>query len=198
QVAATNVASYFSDAITNDKVVNEGITDENGVTQDMMKNGKYIPIDEKITDQGITVHLKELYISDLRISVHYRMEKADGSLVPFEFDTSGLELASDGKINGQQEENPEIKNDGRLSFIHDPDDHLPFELMAAGKKLNDIGIRDNDRPEGVSTFVIVNEGRDEFKQPLTLDVNINRIGKVIGSWKGQFQIDTSHLINKTN
>ncbi|MEB8957688.1 zf-HC2 domain-containing protein, partial [Bacillus cereus] len=46
QVAATNVASYFSDAITNDKVVNEGIQDENGVTQDTMKNGKYIPIDE--------------------------------------------------------------------------------------------------------------------------------------------------------
>ncbi|MEB4816014.1 DUF4179 domain-containing protein [Bacillus thuringiensis] len=198
QVTATNVASYFSDAVTNDKVVNEGIQDENGVTQDMMKNGKYIPIDEKITDQGITVHLKELYISDLRISVHYRMEKADGSLVPFEFDTSGLEVEKDGKINGQQEENPEIKNDGRLSFIHDSDDHLPFELMAAGKKLNDIGIRDNDRPEGVSTFVIVNEGRDEFKQPLTLDVNITRIGTVNGSWKGQFKIDTSHLINKMN
>ena len=126
------------------------------------------------------------------------MEKSDGSLVPFEFDTSGLELENDGKINGQQEENPEIKNEGRLSFIDDSDDYLPFELMAAGKKLNDIGIRDNDRPEGVSTFVIVNEGRDDFKQPLTLDVNITRIGKVVGSWKGQFQIDTSHLKNNTN
>lgn len=198
QVAATNVASYFSDAVANDDVVNEGITDENGVIQDMMKNGKYIHMDEKITDQGITVHLKGLYVSDLRISVHYRMEKADGSLVPFEFDTSGLRLSNDGKINGKQEENPEVINDGVLSFIHDSDDYLPFELMAAGKKLNDIGIRDNDRPEGVSTFVIVNEGRDEFKQPLTLDVNINRIGTVNGSWKGQFQIDTSHLINKTN
>ncbi|MEC5239579.1 DUF4179 domain-containing protein [Bacillus sp. FSL R9-9530] len=198
QVAATNVASYFSDAITNDKVVNEGIQDENGVTQDMMKNGEYIPIDEKITDQGITVHFKELYIADSRISVHYRMEKADGSLVPFEFDTSGLELESDGEINGQQEENPEIKHEGRLSFIHDSDDRLPFELMAAGKKLNDVGIRDNDKPEGVATFVIVSEGKDDFKQPLTLDVNINRIGKVIGSWKGEIQIDTSHLKSNTN
>jgi hypothetical protein len=35
----------------------------------MMKNGKYIPIDEKITDQGITVHLKELFIADSRISL---------------------------------------------------------------------------------------------------------------------------------
>ncbi|CUB51154.1 hypothetical protein BN2127_JRS10_00671 [Bacillus subtilis] len=198
QVAATNVASYFSDAITNDKVVNEGITDENGVTQDMMNNGKYIPIDEKITDQGITVHLKELFIADSRISVHYRMEKADGSLIPFEFDTSGLDLESDGKINGQQEENPEIKNEGRLSFIHDSDDYLPFELVAAGKKLDKIGIRDNDKPEGVSTFVITNEEKDVFKQPLTLDVNITRIGKVSGSWKGQIQIDTSHLTSKKN
>ena len=198
QVAATNVASYFSDAITNDKVVNEGIADENGVIQDMMKNGKYIPIDEKITDQGITVHLKEVFIADSRISVHYRMEKADGSLVPFEFDTSGLNLESDGKIDGQQEENPEIKNDGRLSFIHDSDDYLPFELMAAGKKLDKIGIRDNDRPEGVATFVITTEEKDVFKQPLTLDVNITRIGKVIGSWKAQIPIDTSHLKNNTN
>lgn len=76
---------------------------------DGMKNGKYIPIDEKITNQDITVHFKELYIADSRIPVHYRMEKTDRSLVPFEFDTSGLELKNDGKVNGQQEENPELK-----------------------------------------------------------------------------------------
>ncbi|MFJ6291232.1 DUF4179 domain-containing protein [Bacillus thuringiensis] len=198
QVAATNVASYFSNAVTNDKVVNEGGTDENGVTIDGMKNGKYIPIDEKITDQGITVHFKELYIADSRISVHYRMEKADGSLVPFEFDTTGLELGSDGKVNGQQEENPELKNGEVISFIQDSDDRLPFELMVAGKKLEHVGIRDKDKPEGVVTFVEGPEGKDAFKQPLTLDVNINKIGKVAGSWKGEIQIDTSHLKNKTN
>ncbi|MEB9589104.1 hypothetical protein P4J65_29160, partial [Bacillus cereus] len=134
---------------------------------------------------------------DSRISVHYRMEKADGSLVPYEFDTSGLDLKSDGKIDGQQEERPELKNDGRLSFIQDKDDYLPFELMATGKKL-ETGIRDKDKPEGVATFVITTEEKDVFKQPLTLDVNITRIGKVIGSWKAQIQIDTSHLKNKTN
>ncbi|MEC2520165.1 DUF4179 domain-containing protein [Bacillus cereus] len=197
QVAATNVASYFSDAITNDKVVNEGIKDENGITQDTMKNGKYIPIDEKITDQGITVHFKELYIADSRISVHYRMEKADGSLVPYEFDTAGVDLKSDGKVNGQQEERPELKNGSLISFIQDKDDYLPFELMATGKKL-ETGIRDKDKPEGVVTFVVNPEEKDAFKQPLTLDVNINKIGKVAGSWKGKIQIDTSHLKNKTN
>ncbi|AWC34748.1 MULTISPECIES: DUF4179 domain-containing protein [Bacillus cereus group] len=171
QVAATNVASYFSDAVTNDKVVNEGIKDENGVTQDMMKNGKYIPMDEKITDQGITVHFKELYIADSRISIHYRMEKADGSLVPFEFETP---------------------------FIQGSDDFLPFDLIIAGKKLEHLGVRDNDKPEGVITFVASPEEKDAFKQPLTLDVNINKIGKVAGSWKGEFQLDNSHLKNKTN
>ena len=49
--------------------------------------------------------------------------------------------------------------------------------MAAGQKLDKIGIRDNDRPEGVATFVITNEEKDVFKQPLTLDVNITRIEK---------------------
>ena len=98
----------FSDAITNDKVVNEGITDANGVTQDMMKNGKYIPIDEKLQIK-ILLYISKIIIADSRISVHYRMEKADGSLVPFEFDTSGLDLESDGKINGQQEKTLRLK-----------------------------------------------------------------------------------------
>ncbi|HHP5604576.1 TPA: DUF4179 domain-containing protein [Bacillus paranthracis] len=176
QVAAKNIASYFSDAVTNDKVVNEGIQNKNGVTQDTMKNGKYIPIDEKITDQGITVHFKELFIADTRISVHYKMEKADGSLVPFELGKKAV------------------------TFIQNTDentDRLPFELMAAGKKL-ETGTRETDKPEGIVTFVIDPDEKDAFKQPLTLDVNIDKIGKVSGSWKGQIQIDTSHLKNNTN
>ncbi|MBY5232570.1 membrane protein, partial [Bacillus paranthracis] len=83
QVAATNIASYFANEVLNDTVVNEGSKDENGVQQEGMLNGQFIPIDEKITDQGITVHFKELYVADARISVHYRVEKADGTLMPF-------------------------------------------------------------------------------------------------------------------
>ncbi|HDR7992787.1 TPA: DUF4179 domain-containing protein [Bacillus cereus] len=196
QVAATNVASYFSNEISNDKVVNEGMKDENGVTQDMMKNGHYIPIDEKITDQGLTVHFKELYIADSRISVHYRIEKADGSLVPFEFDTTGLNLKNEGKKNGQQEENPEYYGEdgsfSQLPFIQG-ENGLPFKLKAAGQELDHVGIRDKDRPESVLTFVEGPEGKESFKQPLTLDVNINKIGKVAGSWEGQIQIDPSNL-----
>ncbi|MFJ7890475.1 DUF4179 domain-containing protein [Lysinibacillus xylanilyticus] len=196
QVAAMNVVSYFSNEVSNDKVVNEGMKDENGVTQDMMKNGQYIPIDEKITNQGITVHFKELYVADSRISVHYNIEKADGSLVPYEFATTGLNLKSDGKENSQQEENPEYyEKDGIFSqspFIQGGNG-LPFKLKAAGQELEHVGIRDKDRPESVLTFVEGPEGKDSFKQPLTLDVNINKIGKVAGSWKGQIQIDPSKL-----
>lgn len=103
RVAATDVASYFSNAISNDRIIEEG--------RDVTK-GQFIPIDEKITDQGVTVHLKELYIADARISVHYKIEKEDGNVVPFEFDTTGLELEDDGKVNGQQENNPEYKKMG--------------------------------------------------------------------------------------
>lgn len=196
RVAATNVASYFSNEISNDKVVNEGMQDENGVTQDMMKNGQFIPIDEKITDQGVTVHFKELYVADSRISVHYKIEKTDGSVVPFEFDTAGLDLKNDGKKNNQQEENPEYREkDGsfsQLPFIQG-ESGLPFKLKASGEELKHVGIRDKDRPEGVITFVEGPEEKESFKQPLTLDVNIKKIGKVAGSWKGQIQIDPAKL-----
>ncbi|GAB6436372.1 MULTISPECIES: DUF4179 domain-containing protein [Bacillus] len=196
QVAATNIASYFANEVLNDSVVNEGSKDENGVQQEGRLKGQFIPIDEKIIDQGITVHFKELYVADARISVHYRVEKADGTLMPFEFDTNGLDIKSDGKIKGQQEENPEynIGNGmfSQLSFIQG-EDNLPFELMSEGKKLEHVGIRDKDRPEGVITFVEGPEGKGSFKQPLTLDININKIGKTAGSWKGQFQINPEKI-----
>lgn len=192
QVAATNIASYFANEVLNDTVVNKESKDENGVQQEGMLNGQFIPIDEKITDQGITVHFKELYVADARISVHYRVEKADGTLMPFEFDTNGLDIKSDGKVNGQQEENPEYNTGNgmfsQLSFIQG-EENSPFELLSEGKQLEHVGIRDKDRPEGVITFVEGPEGKGSFKQPLTLDVNINKIGKIAGSWKGQFQIN---------
>ncbi|AXY08074.1 hypothetical protein CUC43_15160 [Bacillus thuringiensis LM1212] len=85
-----------------------------------------------------------------------------------------------------------------VSFIQSSDDRLPFELVAAGKKLDHVGIRDNDEPEGVVTLVEGPQGKDSFKQPLTLNININKVGKVAGSWKAQIPIDTSHLKNNTN
>ncbi|MDT3493853.1 DUF4179 domain-containing protein [Bacillus toyonensis] len=152
RVAATNVASYFSNEISNDTIINEGRD---------VENGQFIPIDEKITDQGVTVHLKELYVADSRISIHYKIEK-------------------------------ENEYFSQLAFIQGANGG-PFELKASGEELKHIGVRDKDRPEGVITFIEGPEGKDSFKQPLTLDVNISRIGKVAGSWKGQLQIDPTKL-----
>lgn len=39
--------------------------------------------------------------------------------------------------------------------------------MAAGKKLDHVGIRDNDKPEGVVTLVEGPQGKDSFKQPVS-------------------------------
>ncbi len=76
----------------------------------------------------------------------------------------------------------------QLAFIQSIDG-LPFKLMATGKELKYIGIRDNDKPEDVITFVEGLKGKTAFKQPLTMNININKIGKIAGSWKGQIRID---------
>ena len=58
QVAATNIASYFANEVSKDEVVNEGIKDENNNKVEGMSNGKFMPLDEKITDQGLLYILK--------------------------------------------------------------------------------------------------------------------------------------------
>ena len=58
QVAATNIASYFANEVSKDEVVNEGIRDENNNKVEGMSNGKFMPLDEKITDQGLLYILK--------------------------------------------------------------------------------------------------------------------------------------------
>ena len=124
------------------------------------------------------------------------MEKTDGNLVPYEFDTTGLQLESDGERIEQQEENKKYNSQNgmfsQFEFIQSVDD-LPFRLIANGKELKHIGIRYKDKPLGVITFVEGHEEKGVFKQSLTIDVNINRIGKVVGDWKGQLHIDFAKL-----
>ena len=64
------------------------------------------------------------------------------------------------------------------------EDALPFELMKDGKAL-DIGIRElGDKNEGTITFV----GFNPIAYPVALDINIDKIGKASGAWKGQAEI----------
>ena len=186
---ASTIYNLFKNHVVEDKVVNEGLIREDGTVVDATKNGKFQTLDKKITDKKITVHLTDLYVSESRVSVHYRIEDENGNLIPVQYDTKGLELKNDGIIDGKQVEAPEYyldKNAGttsQLQFIQS-ENHLPFKLLKDNKQL-EIGIRDiGDKAEGTITFA----GFNPINYPVTLDININKIGKVSASWKGQLEI----------
>ncbi|MBE1444617.1 DUF4179 domain-containing protein [Paenibacillus sp. OAS669] len=172
----------------------------NGLVDDEVKravsSGLSITMNQKITDQGITVHFKEMVVKDKKILVHYSITKADGSLVPYEFDTKGRNVLNDGKKNGIQVENPTYQEPGVegfsvLSFIGtSKPDRLPFYLTDTQGKELDVGIAEKDRPEGVLAFVTSGSKLPPF---MYLNVSIDRIGTTKGSWKGQFPIDQSNM-----
>lgn len=188
-VGASTIYNLFTSNVLEDKLVNEGMTREDGTVVDATKNGEFQTLDKKITDQNITVHLTDLYVSESRTSVHYRIEDEKGNLIPVEYDTKGLELKSDGIIDGKQVEAPEYyldKKEGTFSQVQflQNEKNLPFKLLKDNKEL-EIGIRDlGDKAEGTITFA----GFNPIDYPVTLDININKIGKVSGSWKGQLEI----------
>ena len=67
QVAATNIASYFANEVSKDEVVNEGIKDENNNKVEGMSNGKFMPLDEKITDRGDYCTFKKNYMWQMHV-----------------------------------------------------------------------------------------------------------------------------------
>lgn len=76
------------------------------------KEGLTTPLYEKITSKGITISFDEMYVEKSRAYIHFRIENKDGNLVPYEFDTSGLDIEEDGKENGKQVTNPRYKLPG--------------------------------------------------------------------------------------
>ncbi|HDX9637553.1 TPA: DUF4179 domain-containing protein [Bacillus cereus] len=76
------------------------------------KEGLTTPLYEKVTSKGITISFDEMYAEKSRIYIHFRIENKDGNLVPYEFDTSGLDIYEDGKENGKQITNPRYKLPG--------------------------------------------------------------------------------------
>lgn len=188
-VGASTIYNIFKSHVLEDKVVNEGLIREDGTVVDATKNGEFQTLDERITDQNITVHLTELYVSESRISVHYKIEDQNGKIVPVEYDTEGLDLKYDGIIDGKQVEAPEYyldKNEGTFSQLHfiESEDYSPFKLLKDNKEL-EIGSRNiGDESDGTITFV----GFESISYPVTLDINIDKIGKNKGSWKGQLEI----------
>ncbi|NTU20526.1 DUF4179 domain-containing protein [Brevibacillus sp. HB1.2] len=179
--AALNGTSYFAD---NPKDLNSLVGEE---VKRAAEKGLSIPIDQKITDQGITIHFTEVYAEDSKVLLHYRIEQQNGELVPFEFDTTGLNVV--GEANG----NPVYQDKGLegtsvLNFIGTKEDTMPFYLTDETGKEVEVGIADHDKPEGVLAFVTHGV---KLPQPLTLNIDVNRIGKTKGNWKGQFIVDQS-------
>lgn len=191
------IATYnlFSQHVLEDDVVNKGLVREDGSAVDSTKEGKFKPLDIKIKDKDIIVHLTGLYVAESRVSVNYKIETVNGNLVPIEYDTEGLELKSDGIVDGKQVEAPEayvgkeiyegkeVDKVSQLQFLESKDG-LTFELKKENKSL-DIGIRQvGAENEGTITFA----GFNPIDYPVNLDINIGKIGKVSGSWTGQVEI----------
>ncbi|MGY1423376.1 M56 family metallopeptidase [Bacillus cereus] len=76
------------------------------------KEGFTTPLNEKITSRGITISFDEMYVEKSRTYIHFRIENKDGDLVPYEFDTSGLDIYESGKKDGKQVTNPRYKLPG--------------------------------------------------------------------------------------
>lgn len=190
-MAAKGVQSLFSTYVLEDSIVNETLVREDGTVVDGTKNGQFQTLDKKIIDKDITIHLTDLYVSESRVSINYRIEDKDGNLIPVEYDTKGLDLKYDGIKDGKQVDDPEYyldKKEGTfstLTFLQSEEGRSPFELFKDGDKL-EIGIRElGEKTEGTVTFV----GFNPLEYPVNLDINVNKIGKVVGSWKGQIEIN---------
>ncbi|MGL4736502.1 MAG: DUF4179 domain-containing protein [Cellulosilyticaceae bacterium] len=184
-VVASGIYNLFTEHVLEDDVVNKGMTNEKGETIDGTKNGVFHTLDEQITDQGITVHLTDLYVSESRVSVHYTIEDEAGNLVPVTYNTEGLDIKSDGT----QMEGPEYWLDreagtfSTLQFLA-CEDNLPFELMKDGKPYH-TGVRElGDKNDATVTFAAM----EAIDYPVVLDIAIDQIGGVKGEWKAQIEL----------
>ncbi|WP_245596091.1 DUF4179 domain-containing protein [Paenibacillus taiwanensis] len=65
--------SYFAKEEANlNGLVDRGV-------KDALSKGLSILIDQKITDQGLTIHFKEMVVEDTKILIHYRIEQQDAA-----------------------------------------------------------------------------------------------------------------------
>ncbi|WP_439874395.1 DUF4179 domain-containing protein [Bacillus mycoides] len=173
-------------------------------------NGKSIQLNEKVVDNGITLHVKEILIQDAKILVYYRFEQQDGSLVPYKFNTTGLDITSDGKEDGKQVESPHYKNKkfNAVQYLHflsnthmdnyqkdrigNPDalETSIFYLTNQAGETFETVLAAHDKPEGVMVFEPL-EG-EKFPELLSVNININRIGGTEGTWATKIPVDMAH------
>lgn len=173
-------------------------------------DGKSIQLNEKVVDNGITLHVKEILIQDAKILVYYRFEQQDGSLVPYEFNTTGLEITNDGKEDGKQVESPHYKNKkfNAVQYLHflsnthmdnyqkdrigNPDaieNSTLYLTNQAGESFETV-LADHDKPEGVIVFETLDG--EKFPELLFVNININRVGGTEGTWTMKIPVDMAH------
>ncbi|MGE7861629.1 DUF4179 domain-containing protein [Bacillus mobilis] len=173
-------------------------------------NGKSIQLNEKVVDNGITLHIKEMLIQDAKILIYYRLEQQDGSLVPYKFNTTGLEITNDGKEDGEQIESPHYKNKkfNAVQYLHflsnthtdnyqkdrigNPDafETSIFYLTNQAGEAFETVFAAHDKPEGVMVFEPL-EG-EIFPGFLSVNININRVGGTEGTWTAKIPVDMVH------
>ncbi|WP_242241177.1 DUF4179 domain-containing protein [Bacillus cereus group sp. BfR-BA-01309] len=173
-------------------------------------NGKSIQLNEKVVDNGITLHVKEMLIQDAKILIYYRLEQQDGSLVPYKFNTTGLEITNDGKEDGEQIESPHYKNKkfNAVQYLHflsnthtdnyqkdrigNPDafETSIFYLTNQAGEAFETVFAAHDKPEGVMVFEPL-EG-ERFPDFLSVNININRVGGTEGTWTAKIPVDMVH------
>lgn len=197
----SEIIDYFKQSVFHDEVINEGIVRGDGSVVDMLEDGQFVSLDQKVTDNGVTVHITDAFVAENRISVNYRVEDETGALLPYEFDTEGLEIKDSGMENGKQVQEPTYyvdKDNGTFSVLTylqtDNKDNLPFHLMKDGKTIENIGVRET-RNEDSTEFVVSFVSVDSIPYPVTLNVNINKVGKTEGQWKAQIEI-TEDMLNE--
>ncbi|MFE4571820.1 hypothetical protein [Paenibacillus chitinolyticus] len=143
-----------------------------------------LPLNEKITNQGLTIQFSEVYVEDSKVLVHYKITGEDRKPVTYEFDTRGLNVIYDGKKNGKQVENLTYQENGLdgfsvLGFISTgKKDRLSFTLRDAARNVIDTGIAEKDQPEGVLGFIT---SGTKLPESIRLNMNIDRIGATKGS-----------------
>lgn len=183
KVIGEHLNSYLADNVSNDEVIKSYDGNEHKV-------GRFISLDQKISNNGITLNFNEAYLTEGRLSVHYTVTDSYGEVVPFDFDTSQDTVLEDQK--GQ--EHPVIEGEedsfSVIPFLKaSKENRLPFELVRNGAVI-ETGIRDTDKPEGVVTFVsMLDQEPWSVDNKLSINVSVQKIGTVTGSWEGNILIN---------
>ncbi|TVX86832.1 M56 family metallopeptidase [Paenibacillus agilis] len=172
--------------------------------------GLSIPINEAITDQGVTLRFKEVYADANVVGLHYRVEQQDGTLLPVKYDTTGLKLVEQEVIDrwyGTFENFDPSKmrkeiwyygEQGEVNILTYWDWKRgikggPFYLANTTGEI--VGHSQyQDKNEGVIFLTVSDKASTD---PLLFHVNLTRIGHVKGTWKKSFSIDRSLAASST-